>query len=110
MARTPGEVTCWPWGLVYDDEGRKLAEAIIDGRKHTKEDHANAKTWAIAHTAANKIDAMGFSGDKAIELLPSLLEDWQSNERACTGGHHDGNTALYIVSQFIQAISEKDGV
>ena len=42
--------------------------------RHRSTGNEDAYTWAVAQNAANKLDAMGIDGDKAIKLLPELLE------------------------------------
>lgn len=38
------------------------------------ENIANGKTISVAGTSANKLDTMGFDGDKAIDFLPQLIK------------------------------------
>jgi len=45
---------------------------------------SNVKTWVSAHNAANQIDAMGYDGDKAIEMLPRLIDHFEQANKATT--------------------------
>jgi len=68
---------------IYGDGGRMAAatgghmdNTIVDGG--LSENISNAKTVAIAGTAANEIDGFGFPGDEAIKLLPALIANMQT--------------------------------
>lgn len=107
MPRTPGEwgtnsghghVWKRPDGSRARCGGPSIcSQCALDAKKYP------AHRLELAHTAANKIDGLGFDGDKAIELLPKYLMFFANHEVDST----DRDRYLY---DFMQAISgKKDG-
>lgn len=65
-----GEAAVVPW----NDQGREIARVVTAKLYPTEEALPNARTMALAGTFANKLDALGYDGDKAIEALPEIME------------------------------------
>lgn len=79
--RTQGEAIVRDGNRVlFTEDGKTTMMLTVEGKRYdgTGSTSDTAHTSAIAHNAANALDAMGLDGDKAIELLPQYIE-WMSD-------------------------------
>lgn len=87
--------------VLFVENGKTSLMLTVEGKRFdgTGSTSDTAHTAAIANNTANSIDAMGYDGDKLIEMLPDLIgELFLAIEK-----DEDSNA----LANFMQAISEK---